>query len=217
MCMTSSHDVSQGQASSSPSSATLLSRRREILATIAMSVSVGAFGLGSLPCEASVLDGLKEYKRDSNAKFLVGPIRLVRQRMFNVLTLTEGSSPQYGEAQEALRKASLDCLEPAVGLQGFAKVRDVCTLSIVYKSVTKGPAAKHDPDSAEYKEATASLIALGSGLHNLDDLLVAGAAGSAEAGNQFKATFISTMASLDRYELAVQKCIGYEPSLDRKI
>jgi hypothetical protein len=112
VCMASSQ-VSQGQASSSPKSATPLSRRREVLATIATSVSVGAFGLGSLPCEASVLDGLKEYKRDSNAKFLVGPIRLVRQRMFNVLTLTEGSSPQYGEAQEALRKASLDCLEPA--------------------------------------------------------------------------------------------------------
>lgn len=188
-------------------------KRRDALATIVLGTS--AFALEPLPCEAGVLDTLLEKKRDNNAKFLVGPIRLSRQRMFTVLALTEGNSPEYNEARSALQKASLDCLEPAVGLQGYAKFRDVCTYGIVYKSVTVGPAAKNESDSPEFKEITDAIVALISGLKNLDALLASSAEGNAQAIEQFSANFASTMSSLDRFELAIQACLGYEPSLDR--
>eukprot|EP00240_Pyramimonas_obovata_P012902 CAMPEP_0118932676 /NCGR_PEP_ID=MMETSP1169-20130426/10562_1 /TAXON_ID=36882 /ORGANISM="Pyramimonas obovata, Strain CCMP722" /LENGTH=240 /DNA_ID=CAMNT_0006875371 /DNA_START=113 /DNA_END=835 /DNA_ORIENTATION=+ len=187
--------------------------RRDVLATIVFGAS--AFGMEPLPCEAGVLDSLKDMKRDNNAKFLVGPIRLSRQRMFTVLALTEGNSPEYGEARAALQKASLDCLEPASGLTGYAKFRDVCTYGIVYKSVTKGPAAMHESDSPEFKEITNSIVALIRGLKNLDALLASSAEGDAEAPKLFSSNFSSTIAALDRFELAIQSCLGYEPDLDR--
>lgn len=189
--------------------------RRNFLASMALGAS--AFAMEPLPCEAGVIDALKETKRNNNAKFLVGPIRLSRQRMFTVLALTEGNSPQYDEARTALKKASLDCVEPAVGLAGYAKVRDVCTYGIVYKSVTQGPAAKNDPDSPQFKEATAALISVVTSLKNLDALLASSAAGDMEAPKLFSSNFSSTMTALDRFELAIQSCLGYEPSLDREI
>lgn len=189
--------------------------RRDVLA--AMVFGASAFALEPLPCEAGVIDTLKEVKRNNNAKFLIGPIRLSRQRMFTVLALTEGNSPQYEEARSALKKASLDCVTPSVGLAGYSKVRDVCTYGIVYKSVTVGPAAKNDPESPEYKEATAAIISLVTSLKNLDALLASSADGNAEAPKQFSSNFASTMTALDRFELAIQSCLGYEASLDRDI
>eukprot|EP00959_Pyramimonas_sp_CCMP1952_P018670 394377-Pyramimonas_sp.AAC.1 len=193
---TASRDVSQEHSASLVTKG-VFTKRRDALATILL--GAGAFGLESLPCEASPLDSLIEMRRDNNAKFLVGPIRLSRQRMFTVLALTEGSSPEYEEARTALQKASLDCLEPtSMGLNGYAKFRDVCTYGIVFKSVTKGPAAKHDEESPEYKEITTSIISLVQGLKNLDALLASSAAGIEEAPKQFAANFASTMSALDR-------------------
>ena len=61
------------------------------------------------------------------------------------------------------------------------QVRDVCTYSIVYRSVTKGPAAKNDEDSPAAKEAREALIALITALKAVDSILEGGEQGSEEA------------------------------------
>ena len=53
------------------------------------------------------------------------------------------------DAREALTKATLDCATPRDSLKAYSNARDVCTLSILTRSVTKGPAARNADDSQE--------------------------------------------------------------------
>ena len=57
---------------------------------------------------------------------------------------------------DALGAATLDCLNPRGPLAAYASVRDVCTLRILVKSATLGPAARHAPEDAETRRVLAS-------------------------------------------------------------
>jgi len=185
--------------------------RRQVLAGIIL--GVGA--LSSAPSAlAGPLENLKEMKLRSNAKFLLGPIRLSRDRLMDMAALLDGDNPRFTEARSALKPATLDCVAPSAALQQFASVRDVCTYSIVYRSVTRGPAVKNSEDGPLATEARESLIALISAQKSLDAVLESGENGSPDAKAAVTPAFTKVFELLDRFELAIMRCLGFEADLD---
>lgn len=102
------------------------------------------------PARASPFDDLAAAKRRTNAKFLMGPVATSRARLAALRReVSQNDDLDVADAREALTKATLDCTTPRDALKAYANARDVCTLSILARSVTKGPAAKNADDSQE--------------------------------------------------------------------
>jgi hypothetical protein len=59
-----------------------------------------------------------------------------------------------------LGKATLDCVNPRGPLASYANVRDVCTLNILVKSATSGPAVINPPGTIENADVVAAQEAL---------------------------------------------------------
>ena len=73
-----------------------------------------------------------------------------------------------------LGKATLDCVNPRGPLASYANVRDVCTLRILVKSATLGPAARHAAEDPETRRVLASLDVLQASYDSLAEALAGG-------------------------------------------
>ena len=99
------------------------------------------------------------------ARLFMGPLQLTRDRLDELEELE--AQLNVDDLAVALGKATLDCLNPRGALAQYAQVRDVCTLSILVKSATKGPAVTNADDSAETVAVRAAANAL---VTSYDDL-----------------------------------------------
>jgi len=149
------------------------------------------------PAAANPLDDLVALRHRTNAKVLTGTVTLAKLRLRDA-ALLEGDA-----ARAALSAAALDCLDVRPNLQAYNNIRDVCTFSIVARSVTSGPAARHADDSAQALETAAALRAVRQGFAAVDARLAAGEAAS-EA-------FATLNAALDRFTLAVCTALDVKP------
>ena len=109
----------------------------------------------------------------------MGPLQLTRDRL-DELERTEASM-NVDDLAVALGKATLDCLNPRGPLAQYAQVRDVCTLSILVKSATKGPAVVNADDSPETAAVRAAANALVTSYDELGKELASETTGGARA------------------------------------
>ena len=108
--------------------------------------------------EEAFAAGMMDFTKQSQSTFQLGPLQVTLQRLrtlrndiFTSLEEEEGKEgkknendtgvvvvkPGSEEAIARLRNATLDCTSARPALEAYANVRDVCTLSIVLKSVSK--------------------------------------------------------------------------------
>ena len=101
----------------------------------------------------SIMDELSSRKRRTNASFALGPMALMRARLSALRAALDDESPSTqgdgGALNDALARATLDCVDARQALKPYAAIRDVCTLAIVARGATEGPGARHDEASAE--------------------------------------------------------------------
>ena len=103
---------------------------------------------------------------------------------------------------EALGAATLDCLNPRGPLAAYASVRDVCTLRILVKSATLGPAARHAPEDPETRRVLAALDELQASYDGLADAL----AGPSVEPAARDAAFESCVSKLRSFAAALLAC-----------
>ena len=133
-------------------------RRREVLASsFAGFISVLSFSSSSSYAFPDV-----DFTKQSQSTFLLGPLKVTSLRLRALREDIARGDVKLGseEATARLRNATLDCTSARPALEAYANVRDVCTLSIVSKSVSKKYAndeAKRR--AAERKEATVQAYA----------------------------------------------------------
>ena len=125
---------------------TTTTRRASLLALTTLATTTFA----TRPARASPFDELAAAKRRTNAKFLMGPVATSRARLAALRRdVSQNDVLDVADARDALTKATLDCTTPRDALKAYSNARDVCTLSILARSVTKGPAARNADDSQE--------------------------------------------------------------------
>lgn len=129
----------------------------------------------------------------------MGPLQLTRDRL-DELERTEASM-NVDDLAVALGKATLDCLNPRGPLAQYAQVRDVCTLSILVKSATKGPAVVNADDSPETAAVRAAANALVTSYDELGKELANETTGGARA-----AAFEASRARLRDTAAALLDC-----------
>ena len=170
-----------------------LHRRRALLAG-----SVLLLAPRPPPAQANPLDDLVALRHRTNAKVLTGTVVLAKLRLRDAALVD-------GEAARALvSSAALDCLDVRPNLQAYSGAREVCTFSIVARSVTSGPAARWSDDSREAQETAASLQAVRQGFEALDARLAAGEAAAS--------AYDALNAALDRFSLAVCGALSVTPA-----
>jgi hypothetical protein len=130
-------------------------RRRELLAS-----SFGGF-ISVLSSSSHAFPDV-DFTKQSQSTFLLGPLKVTSLRLRTLREDIARGDVKLGseEATARLRNATLDCTSARPALEAYANVRDVCTLSIVSKSVSK----KYSDDAAkrraaERKEATVQAYA----------------------------------------------------------
>ena len=153
-------------------------KRRDIL------LAYGSFLLFSNTSsqkEEAFAAGMMDFTKQSQSTFQLGPLQVTLQRLrtlrndiFTSLEEEEGKEgkknendtgvvvvkPGSEEAIARLRNATLDCTSARPALEAYANVRDVCTLSIVLKSVSKKFATEEARERArERKDETVQAFA----------------------------------------------------------
>ena len=137
-------------------------RRRELLASsFAGFISVHSFSSASSSSSSYAFPDV-DFTKQSQSTFLLGPLKVTSLRLRTLREDIARGDVKLGseEAIARLRNATLDCTSARPALEAYANVRDVCTLSIVSKSVSKkyaNDAAKRR--AAERKEATVQAYA----------------------------------------------------------
>ena len=121
------------------------------------------------------------------------------------------------DAREALTKATLDCATPRDSLKAYSNARDVCTLSIVTRSVTKGPAARNADDSQEsmavYDALERTKDAFGVVEAAVENSFVQQS--GAEEKEKLDAAFVDADAALYDFARALAACFRFDDrSLD---
>ena len=168
--------ASEGGSSSSPGHVASSSRRVALLSSAAFAI---------LPPTAladeggSFLRDIQDGNLARKARLFMGPLQLTRDRL-DELERTEASM-NVDDLAVALGKATLDCLNPRGPLAQYAQVRDVCTLSILVKSATKGPAVVNADDSPETAAVRAAANALVTSYDELGKELASETTGGARA------------------------------------
>lgn len=131
--------------------------------------------------EEAFAAGMMDFTKQSQSTFQLGPLQVTLQRLrtlrndiFTSLEEEEGKEgkknendtgvvvvkPGSEEAIARLRNATLDCTSARPALEAYANVRDVCTLSIVLKSVSKKFATEEARERArERKDETVQAFA----------------------------------------------------------
>jgi len=135
-------------------------RRREVLAFSFAVLSFSSASSSSSSSSYAFPD--VDFTKQSQSTFLLGPLKVTSLRLQTLREDIARGDVKLGseEATARLRNATLDCTSARPALEAYANVRDVCTLSIVSKSVSKKYAndeAKRR--AAERKEATVQAYA----------------------------------------------------------
>ena len=143
-----------------------LPRRRALLG--ALGISLGS-ALPASHARASPFDDFAASQLQAKSKIFMGPLQTTLERL-RALRDAEAAMDVAALA-DALGAATLDCLNPRGPLAAYASVRDVCTLRILVKSATLGPAARHAPEDAETRRVLASLDALQASYDSLAEAL----------------------------------------------
>ena len=143
-----------------------LPRRRALLG--ALGISLGS-ALPASHARASPFDDFAASQRQAKSKIFMGPLQTTLERL-RALRDAEAAMDVAALA-DALGAATLDCLNPRGPLAAYASVRDVCTLRILVKSATLGPAARHAPEDSETRRVLASLDALQASYDSLAEAL----------------------------------------------
>lgn len=143
-----------------------LPRRRALLG--ALGISLGS-ALPASHARASPFDDFAASQLQAKSKIFMGPLQTTLERL-RALRDAEAAMDDAALA-DALGAATLDCLNPRGPLAAYASVRDVCTLRILVKSATLGPAARHAPEDAETRRVLASLDALQASYDSLAEAL----------------------------------------------
>ena len=153
-------------------------KRRDILLACG---SLLLFSNTSSQKEEAFAAGMMDFTKQSQSTFQLGPLQVTLQRLrtlrndiFTSLEEEEGKEgkkneddtgvvvvkPGSEEAIARLRNATLDCTSARPALEAYANVRDVCTLSIVLKSVSKKFATEEARERArERKDETVQAFA----------------------------------------------------------
>ena len=143
-----------------------LPRRRALLG--ALGISLGS-ALPASHARASPFDDFAASRLQAKSKIFMGPLQTTLERL-RALRDAEAAMDVAALA-DALGAATLDCLNPRGPLAAYASVRDVCTLRILVKSATLGPAARHAPEDSETRRVLASLDALQASYDSLAEAL----------------------------------------------
>ena len=96
--------------------------------------------------------------KDSQSTFQLGALRTSAQRLHTLREdiIEKGRvKPGTKEAIERLQNATLDCASARAALEAYSNVRDVCTLSIVLKSVSKRFATEDEKATATRRKEAA--------------------------------------------------------------
>ena len=135
----------------------------------------------------------------SKARLFMGPLQLTSDRLAELRAAESNLSVE--DLAQTLGAATLDCLNPRGPLAAYANVRDVCTLKILLRSATDGPAVRNAPDSPLSLAAAASFV----GLQESYDALAVELARSPEGGSR-DAAFGECTARLRAFADALLAC-----------
>ena len=113
--------------------------------------------------------------------------------------------------RERLTSATLDCTNPRDSLEMYSNAREVCTLAILARSATSGPAARRDAASRESVDVFRTLDACRASFEALERVLASSAAGERERD----AAFDACDAALLEFALRVLACFGFDDARAR--
>ena len=155
---------------------------------------------------ASPFDDFAASQLQAKSKIFMGPLQTTLERL-RALRDAE-SAMDVAALAEALGAATLDCLNPRGPLAAYASVRDVCTLRILVKSATLGPAARHAPDDPETKHVLAALDELQASYDRLADALAGPGPGPGGDPNENArdAAFETCVSKLRAFAAALLAC-----------
>jgi hypothetical protein len=180
-------------------------RRREVLASSFAVLSFSSASFSSSSSSYAFPD--VDFTKQSQSTFLLGPLKVTSLRLRALREDIARGDVKLGseEATARLRNATLDCTSARPALEAYANVRDVCTLSIVSKSVSKKYAndeAKRR--AAERKEATVQAYAA------LEAVLKDANASE----EQINAAFESVGACVRKFAESVLEAFAFEDAAD---
>ena len=144
------------------SRAAAMRRRDALIGAFSFSATVLA---PAAPALANPFDDFAAAKLARQGKLFMGPLALSMERLA-VLQKNEASM-SVEELAAAIAGVTLDCNNPRGPLAAYSNVRDVCTMKILVRSVTIGPAQTNAKDSEESINAVAALKRL---LDSYDEL-----------------------------------------------
>ena len=205
-------DDDDEDAGDSSVSADGTTRRASLLALTLAMTTTASVGVA----RASPFDDLASAKRRTNAKFLVGPVATARARLAALRRdLVVNGGLDVDDAREALTKATLDCATPRDSLKVYSNARDVCTLSILTRSVTKGPAARNADDSQESMAVYDALERTKDSFGVVEAAVERAFESGAEEKEKLDAAFVGADAALYDFARALAACFRFaDRSLD---
>ena len=167
---------------------------------------------------ANPFEALGAARRATNARFLMGPVALSRARLTN-LRRDVVDYADVDALEKKIAEATLDCLQPRGILDSYSKVKDVCTLSILARSATDGPASFNDPSSAESIDVYAALDAARASYTALEDVLLPTLTDDASARDNAKidAAFDASDDALKAFASALLACFRFADADARAI
>jgi hypothetical protein len=143
----------------------------------------------------------------------LGPIALARGRLAALRRELDDDAATLDDAalRERLTSATLDCTNPRDSLEMYSNAREVCTLAILARSATSGPAARRDAASRESVDVFRTLDACRASFEALERVLASSAAGERERD----AAFDACDAALLEFALRVLACFGLDDARAR--
>jgi len=189
----------------------------------ALATTFGALAAAVTMCPAPAraanpFEALGAARRATNARFLMGPVALSRARLTN-LRRDVVDYADVDALEKKIAEATLDCLQPRGILDSYSKVKDVCTLSILARSATDGPASFNDPSSAESIDVYAALDAARASYTALEDVLLPTLTDDASARDNAKidAAFDASDDALKAFASALLACFRFDDADARAI
>ena len=192
----SASDTESESSRARPRATAALPRRRAFLGALGSAFAVSS----ASNARASPFDDFAASQLQAKSKIFMGPLQTTLERL-RALRDAEAAMDVAALA-EALGAATLDCLNPRGPLAAYASVRDVCTLRILVKSATLGPAARHAPEDPETRRVLAALDELQASYDGLADAL----AGPSVEPAARDAAFESCVSKLRAFAAALLAC-----------
>ena len=181
--------------------------RRDALRALALAPALAP----ALAARANPLEAVADARKAANARFLLGPIALARGRLAALRRELDDGAATLDDAalRERLTSATLDCTNPRDSLEMYSNAREVCTLAILARSATSGPAARRDAASRESVDVFRTLDACRASFEALERVLASSAAGERDAA------FDACDAALLEFALRVLACFGFDDARAR--